>query len=62
MISYVNQQQQEKKLSLDHSAQLILDVFRGQLTNEVVSKMKEQVSCKYDPFVSIARPDGQWPP
>ena len=41
MIPYVNQQRQETKLSLDHPALLILDVFRGQLTNEVVREMKE---------------------
>ena len=40
MIPYVNQQL-GKKLSLDHPALLILDVFSGQLTNEVVNEMKE---------------------
>ena len=40
VIPYVNQQL-GKKLSLDHPALLILDVFRGQLTNEVVNEMKE---------------------
>ena len=35
VIPYLNQQQQEKKLSLDHPDLLILDVFRGQLTNEM---------------------------
>ena len=37
-----------KKLFLDHPALLILDVFRGQLTNEVVNEMKEHdtVMCQ----------------
>ena len=41
VIPYVNQQRQETKLSLDHPALLILNVFRGQLTNEVLREMKE---------------------
>ena len=36
-----------KKLSLDHPALLILDVCRGQLTNEVVNEMKEHDIVMY---------------
>ena len=48
VIPYVNQQRQEKKLSLDHPVLLILDVFRGQLTNEVANEMKkhDMVMCQ----------------
>ena len=42
MIPHVNEQRQEKKLSLDHRALLIIDVFRGQLAKEVVNEMKER--------------------
>ena len=65
VIPYVNHWQQENTSSLDLPALLILDVFRGQLTNEVVNEMKAWYcdvlsSCKYDLFVPTARDDGQW--
>ena len=47
LIPYVHQQRQQKKLSLDHPALLILDVCRGQLTNEVVNEMKEHDIVMY---------------
>ena len=41
IIPYLVKKRKEEKLSSDHPTLLILDVFRGQLTEEVVSEMKE---------------------